>query len=669
MKQVYTLLFSLFFINGLTAQNFKFGKVSKEEVLEESHPKEEEANAAVLFREQKTYYELDLKTGYTLVTEVQERIKIYNKAGFDWATKEISLYKNNSDKEKVTNVKGYTYNIKKNKLVDEKLKKNGIFEEEVSEYRSKTKLTMPAVTEGSVIEFRYKIRSPFVTSIDVVPLQYTIPINKLETIIRIPEFLGFKKHFNPRSPIYFQIEESKRPFSLIQTNQVRSGTNVVRHSTQSSKVEYIQNEYSISEKDIPSLKKEVFVDYLQNYAAFLKWELQFTKFPNSVLENYSHTWDGVTKKIFEEKAFSKELTRNNYFNKDIDKLLEGVTDPEAKMALIYEHVKKKVKWNGYAGFRANKGVRKAYKEGEGNVGDINLMLTAMYKYAGLEANPVLVSTQDNGIPLFPTRNGFNYLICNVELPSGAFLLDATETYAAPGELPKRARNWQGRVIRGKENSAWVNLTPLKQSKNHITLNLQFNEEFDIQGKANNSFSGLYAKSFRDKYLDLNEESYLEMLEKDKGNIEISNVETENGGDIGKDIMETFNFKLKNGLEVINDNLYLKPLVFTALTENPFKSDEREYPIFFDFPSIQKNTINIMIPEGYAVESLPESIITKFKEDATFRFVTVQNGNFLRVESVLDLKNIIYTPNDYTILKEFYAQMVEKQTEAIVLKKI
>ena len=59
-------------------------------------------------------------------------------------------------------------------------------------------------------------------------------------------------------------------------------------------------------------------------------------------------------------------------------------------------------------------MRKAYKDKTGNVAEINLMLTAMLRYAGINANPVLVSTRSNGIALFPNRTAFNYVIAAVE---------------------------------------------------------------------------------------------------------------------------------------------------------------------------------------------------------------------------------------------------------------
>ena len=107
----------------------------------------------------------------------------------------------------------------------------------------------------------------------------------------------------------------------------------------------------------------------------------------------------------------------------------------------------------------------------------------------------------------------------------------------------------------------------------------------------------------------------------------------------------------------------------ALQENPFKADERHYPVFFDYPSIRYNTVNVMVPEGYSVESVPENRIYDLNNGAgTFKFIVHQNGNFLRIESTLDLKNIVYTSADYEALKKFYAQMVEKHTEAVVLAK-
>ena len=38
-------------------------------------------------------------------------------------------------------------------------------------------------------------------------------------------------------------------------------------------------------------------------------------------------------------------------------------------------------------------------------------------------------------------------------------MDASDPLSAIGELPKRARNWQGRIIRENGTSEWINLRP------------------------------------------------------------------------------------------------------------------------------------------------------------------------------------------------------------------
>lgn len=646
---------------GAGAQDFRFGKVSVEEVEEKVHPVNKEADAAILYRSQNVYYEYNDRAGFTLVTDVHERIKIYTKEGFDWANKEISYYMHNHDKEEVISIKGYTYNIKGGKLIEEKLRNNGIFEEEASNYRLITKLTLPAVQEGSVIEYKYTLRSPFVTSVDDTPLQFTIPLNRLEVKVSIPEYLVFRKYSNLKSPLHLPVSETTQPF--------RHASGISSGST--ATLSFRQNVYEVVADNIPALLEEDHVDYLHNYAAYLKWELTSTRFPNAKVENFSSNWEGVAKSIFDDGGFQKEVNRDGFFKKEVDGLMAGIDAPMKRAGLIYDFVKQKVKWNGYYGFTAENGGKAAFNKGEGNVGDINLLLTAMLKYAGLNASPVVISTRSNGIPIYPTRKGFNYVISAIEMPNGVYiLLDATDPHAAMGELPARARNWQGRIIREDATSEWVNLNPQVLSEQKTIISYELGEDMVMRGKSLTLHNGLFAKEYREKYGDLTEQSLLEDLEKGKGNIQLSEVKQENLKTVGTDVKESYEFELQQGADLINDKIYLKPFIFKALAENPFKAEERSYPIFFDFPLLRNKTVNVLIPEGYEVEALPESVITKINDgDGEFKFLVNQNGRFLRLEAELNIKNIIFLPTQYNALKEFYAQMVEKQSEAIVLKKI
>ncbi|WBL24993.1 DUF3857 domain-containing protein [Zunongwangia sp. HGR-M22] len=653
LSKFYLLVAFLIIGNAMQAQNYKFGKVSEEEVAETEHPSDKEANAAYLYKKQYTYYDYNSNNGLSLVTKYRYRIKIYNEDGFDWATVNLTKHISGNDKEEIYGIKGFTYNLEDGKLVEEKLRKDEIFQEETSKYRESVKFTMPSLKPGSVVEFQYEKRSPFLTSLDETELQARIPTKKLDVKIEIPEFFGFVAHYNQLSSLFFPIEKNNEQYNM---------------HAQTTK--YMQTVYEISEENIPALKEEVYIDYLDNYAASIKWELQYTKFPDTPMEYFSANWDDVAKSIYDEGGFASELRKSSFFKDDLEALLQGVDKPQDKIFAIYNFVKSKVVWNDYIGFIAENGIRKAYKEGSGNTGDINLLLTAMLRYAGLNADPVLVSTKSNGIPVFPTRSGFNYVITSVDFDGQIILLDATDLNAAPGQLPERARNWQGRIIKDDGKSGWVSLLPNYSSLKRNFINIKITEDFKIKGKYTGMYSQFVAKSYRDKYKGVDEENYKQLLQEDKGDIVITDIKKENVKKVGADIKESYQFELNHGVEVIGDNIYFNPLLFLAEKENPFKADERTYPIYMDFPVNYVSVINFMVPEGYELESMPESTIVNINEDgAVFKFIINKSANFLRLESSILLNKSIYPAEDYAHLKNFFDEIVSKHSEAIVLSKI
>ena len=667
----YLFILSFLILSSTTyAQNYKYGKVSKSEVAQKQHDKEPDANAAVLYKYQRTYYDYKPNSGFFVVTEYHERIKIYNKDGFDWATHKISAYKGGYE-ENVSGVRGVSYNLENGKIKETKLDRKDIYENEASKYRELTTFTMPAVKEGTVIEYEYKkISDRITTSMDRINLQYTIPIDKLNISVTIPEYLNFGVYNNPKAAFYAKINQGTKPFKRSFSNNQRNssyGGKVVSHSTSNSVLDYMQNTYEIDQEDIPALKTESHVDYMENYAAFLDWELKFTKFPNSPIDNYSQTWEGVSKSIYNDSGFNTELRNQRFFDDDIDALLGTLTNQEQKMNKIFNFVKQKMTWNDYVGYIAENGLRDAYEEGTGNTGDINLLLVSMLKYANIDANPVLVSTVSNGTPLFPTKNGFNYLIAAAKIGDNVILMDASDPLAIPGELPKRARNWQGRLIREDGTSEWVNLQPLYFSENKTRLNVQLAED-GISGKYFNNLDALYARNFRLNHGNLSDATA--NLESGLSNYSISEVKIENFEKLGESIQNTYEFNTQSGQDVIGDKIYVKPMLFNVTSENPFKAETRTLPVYFDFPMKKHHQVNMLIPEGYEVESLPQSAIVQLKDAAgEFKYLVKHMNNVIRIESEVNLAQTIFAATDYEYIQKFYDNIIKKQNESIVLKKI
>ncbi|NLP58849.1 transglutaminase-like domain-containing protein [Lutibacter sp. B1] len=376
------------------------------------------------------------------------------------------------------------------------------------------------------------------------------------------------------------------------------------------------------------------------------------------------------KTIYKSSDFGKELEITSHFKDDLASLVATEAPSAEKIGKIFQFVKSKIKWNGYHSKYTSDGVRKAYKEGVGNVAEINLTLVAMLREAGIKANPILVSTRDNGIPIFPTTDGFNYVISGVEIGDQIVMLDATEQYSLPNVLPLRDINWQGRIVREDGTSDWVDLTTNNPSLKNSIMKIDINDEGEIEGMNRVQYSNLEALKYRNKNAKIKEEDIIIKAEEENGGIEISEFKVDNKTNLDKSVIEVYKFSSEELTDVMGDKIYFKPLLFNALEENLFKLEKREYPIDFGTPLVSKNMLSITIPEGFSVESLPENLAIGLPNKyGVYKFDISVNGNKIDIYSILQINTPVYPIQFYSEIKEFYKQIVNKNVEQIVLKKV
>ncbi|WP_394975245.1 DUF3857 domain-containing protein [uncultured Croceitalea sp.] len=669
-KSCYVLI--LLFIYNVNAQDYKFGKVSKEELKEKIYTKDSSASASVLYRDVDVSYRYIQSSGFEVIKEVFERVKIYNKEGFDYATISEKLYQGNGDSESFSSLKAYTYNLEEGEIIKTKLKNSDIFKEELSKYYDEEKFTMPNLKEGSVIEYQYKVTSPFSYSIDEIEMQYDIPIKKQKVKVSIPEYYSFKT--NMKGYLSMIPKKTTKSGKINFSTKNRSSGSGLRSGSQTtfsnSSIDYITNIHTYDMQDMPALKDEPYTNNIDNYRASINYEIQFVKFPNNPTKSYATTWESVAKTIYESTNFGNQIGYRKYFKKDLEQLLLDKNTDEEKITAIFSFVQDRMNFNSYIGKYTDEGVKEAYKKQSGSVADINLMLIAMLKEAGLKANPVLVSTRDNGVPLFPTREGYNYVIASVELNGQNILMDACNKYTEPNLLPTSALNWSGRIIKEDGSSESIPIVPEKLSKKETFLNVNLLENGDISGKQRERYMFYNAYLFRNKNNSVSEDDYLDKKENNNGGLEISNYNVKNKKVLGKPIVESFDFELESQADVIGDKIYMSPLLFHAEDENPFKLEKRNYPVDFVFPRSNRYVINITIPEGYKISYIPGTMNIALPDKmGRFTYQLVAKNNQIHVLSDVKINRAIFPATDYFALKEFYKNIVEKQTEQIVLSKI
>jgi transglutaminase-like putative cysteine protease len=650
-------------------QEGDFGEITKKQLMDTSYPADSAASAAVLYRSVNVKFDYRPSSGFHVITLVHERVKIYDKQGYRYATVSENLYKSQTESESLSGLKGVTYNLEGGKIVKSKVKGGDTFSKSLNKYYNQETFTMPNVKEGSIVEYQYRLDSPFTYSIDEIDLQYDIPIQKQEISVAIPEYYFFKpimKGYLQISPTYSN--STDRITQVVRTGISDNLQNDGRYGQQS--MDYRVTTTRFSMKHVPALVEEPYVNDIDNYRSSINYELQYVQFPQSERKDYSGSWEQVVNTIYKNDGFGRQLTSSRYFNKLLEGLLAGIDTPEAQLSAIFSHVRSYMNWKGYKGYITDKGIKRAYEDQSGNIAEINLLLVGLLKAAGFEARPVLLSTRDNGIPIFPTLEGFNYVIASVNMEGTEVFLDATSKFAVPGLLPARALNWHGTIVDEDGTSQPVAIMPTIPSREINMMSIRIDGEGRIEGRARRTYTDYNAYVFRNARAGTGESEYLEQEENKYLGMEILDYGIDNLENAAKPVVENFNLILDGQLQLAGDKLLFRPLLHQALLTNPFKLDKREYPIDFTFPKNVKHLYTITLPEGYQIDYLPEGIRLALDNNmGSFNYQIDDLGNGrLQLLSELSLNQAIIPAMNYPMIKEFYRQVVEKQTEKVVLLK-
>lgn len=238
---------------------------------------------------------------------------------------------------------------------------------------------------------------------------------------------------------------------------------------------------------------------------------------------------------------------------------------------------------------------------------------------------------------------------------------------APNLLNTSLLNWQGRLVREDGSSTWVPLQPDTPSQKLYMLNCKIAEDAQISGKARGQYSDYLAQEQRSKYLGINENGVAEKLGNEK--LLVTDVKLDNKNNPYEPLKVEFNFTAEDYLEDINGQLYFSPLLFFAMGENPFKAEERNYPIDYGYPIREKYIINYEIPEGFVVESLPENANLVFGNDTfNFKYLVSNRNNTIQIMMDFLINTSLLSSDKYLDVKKFYQDLIDKEKEKIVLKK-
>lgn len=646
MRLAVTILLSFFQLSVL-GQFIEIPPISRAELQNGEFDIDSSANAVVLWERGRTdIQQSDADRALMVFHHYGVRIKILNQEGYKHANHTIPLRKFNSSKEYALRIKAVSHHITDGgSIVSTELKSKDIYTENVSEYVTLSKFTLPNIRSGSVIDISYTIVSPDIFKFRSWDFQSDIPKLKSDYNVHIPAI--FKYNVTLRGPLKLKDTQSQLNRECLAFNGRRIDCSDITYSME----------------NIPAFVEEDYMLAADNYRSAVHFELEEAVSSSGAVNRYTKKWADVDRELMTDKSFGRQLKEIKFFKSVLPKDILAIADTHKKAAAVYDFIQKQIRWNKYYGKYSQNGVKSAFEGRSGNIADINLALTAALNAAGLEAYPVLVSTRDNIIPnsLHPVISEFNYVISGIKIDTDTLLADASEDLLPFGQLPLRAINDRGRIIYSTKSSDWIQLINPSIAETSYT----FSGEFDLSGKlignlsvGYDGYDALQKRKHIRSYPSV--EEYQEKLDERLTNIDIKKLELINAENTDMTLIENTEIEATISRQIEKGDFTLNPIFLSRTTRNPFNLDDRTYPVDMGSRKNESHNIVIHFPPGVSLKSAPKNIsLTIPDQGAKYLYKSSFENNTLMVKQVLSLNKAIYSTDEYFYLKELFSRVIQQ----------
>ncbi|MCG8329355.1 MAG: DUF3857 domain-containing protein [Chitinophagales bacterium] len=641
---IFLMLFPLFSIAQIEAE---WGKIPPDDLKMEVYPLDSNAHAAILHESGWLRVKSNLSNSF-YTYHLYKRIKIFDEAGFNEGDVLIPYYhKNGRDqinnlKARITLPNGQFYN-----LAPSDFNRKNIYG-----WINAISFSFPNVEKGAILEYSYVLQSENIWSPQTWYFQHPIPTKK--SIFKF---------------------ENKSYFTYV--NLFQPGTGLHKWTNLDGSVEfthgdtkmYADKDYFVIE-NVPALPEESYITTMDDYRARIRFQADEVKLPDGKTHNLLTSWDEAAKKLIEADVFGsfyRKKKRLKAAYSELKPLLKTTQSETDKAQIIYYYLSQKIEWNRHYSPFPEKNPKEAFDERVGTDGEIGMILLSLLNEVDIEAYPVLTSTRDHGRmqTKYPIISQFNHLLVLAILDGKLHLLDTPQPNLPFGQLMTSSLNYTGWLIK-EDVDEWIIIPPSKSEETtyiEVSLNDQGNAEGQLKHRSTN-YAAHHERILATTYPEGNH-----WQEKMEANCIITNLEYTNLNNLSKPLQASLNFEIPKAATIINDYIYFSPYIIKPYTENPFKLEQRYYPVDFPHPFSEKTIVKVTIPEGYILDAFPEHFQIQLPDNkASFSFEAFQSENVLNINQTLNINTTIFEPVLYKELKELFSKLIEKEGEQLVFKK-
>ncbi|GAA4307563.1 hypothetical protein GCM10023149_01140 [Mucilaginibacter gynuensis] len=656
-----TVLFSFLFFSLLSicrAQDFKYGTFSHDDLGMKSYKNDTSAHALVLNEYGNAW--ISSNDMIALEMDYHVKIKIFDSKGFKEGQIELPFYIwEDGDTETYTDIKAVTFYHDENGDVKQaELNPKQVYTTKENKHWGTVKFAMPNVRNGSVIEYSYHLKSFSLNRFKEWAFQSDIPKLSSEYQVSIPAIYNYNISL-------------RGVLKLLEGDKYKGKVDKDCFSVAGTKCDCSKLIFGM--KDIPALVEEDYMTSPKNYLSAIYFELSdYINLRTGAKVKVSQEWQDVDRQLKLEDAFGGQMKKKNAFKDVLVPVLAGKTDELEKAKAVYAFIQKSFKWNRFIGIYSGDGVRKAFEKHTGSIADINLALVAALSSAGINSEAVILSTRENGVVnrLYPVITEFNYVVAKANIGDKSYLLDASDPMLSFSLLPMKCLNDQGRVLSLDKPSYWTDLNANQNKRSTYALDLTLQENGKLKGSITNYSFGYDAYVKRSAIKKFNTvDEYVENLDERQPKLKILNSEIINLDDFDKPLSEKYEVEIDVYDNLDNNKFLFNPFMLHKITVNPFKLNERTYPVDWGMPSSERVILTVHLPEKYKIESTPELVSVSLPNDGGKFVTSVETGNNqFTFSHVVQFNRGLYSSAEYPYLKELYNKIIVSEKADIVFKK-
>jgi hypothetical protein len=519
-------------------------------------------------------------------------------------------------------------------------------------YVAKT-FTLPAVTIGSILEYRYKLNYPA----GVLPDHEWVAQHDLYTV---------KEEFH--------IESYTGGLRDVEGGV---GLSLFQNLPENAKVQRKGDGFDLQLENVPAFDEEAYMPPREPYIyhVTMAYGGQEMTSPEKFWKDAGVRWNEEAESFIGNFREIKAAAAG---------AAAGERDPEKRLHRLYarsqqvrnlsyerERTEEEAKKDK---LKPNRNVAEVLSHGYGDRVEITRLFVALARAGGFEASILRSGNRSERI--------FDHTLLSSEQLDGEIALvrlNGRDVYLDPGTrfcpfgLVRWVRTSAKALKLDHKGGTFVDV-PMAGYQSAVmsrTTDVSLDEDRALKGELTVRFDGSDALERRLAALETDDAGKRTELESEvkewlPRGAEVS-LETVQGWESGEDPLQAqFAIVIPGYASVAGKRLLVPASPFHAGQEDAFKEQERRFPVYFPYAFEEDDRISILVPEGLFLESVPQAQ-TATLAYAGYQSVSRFEGGRLRTQRVLKVNGVFFRPEQYADVKGFFDKVQSADEQQTVFQ--